>query len=143
MLLTFSKPKFKDLIKNGTKKHTIRADKSDRWKVGNSIQFWNGNPRNTKAKNKPYQFGYGICCEIKKINILHSQNFSTLIIDDEEIETLWVDDCSFRVYSTEYECPVFYQLAKDDGFDSIEKFLEWFNADFEGKLIYWNECVWF
>lgn len=142
MLLTFTKPEFEDLIKDGIKKHTIRADKSNRWEVGNSIQFWRGNPRNTRGKIKPRQFGIGKCSEIKKIQIIHSQNFSTLLIDDKEIETLWVDNSSFRVYSTETDCPVFYQLAKDDGFNSISEFLEWFNTDFEGKLIYWDDCVW-
>lgn len=142
MLLTFSKPQFKDLIKQGIKKHTIRADKGNRWKVGTKIHFWMGNPRNTRGKNKPYQFGEGICSEIRKIQILRSPSFATLLIDDEEIETLWKDDCSFTVYSTEYDCPIFYQLAIDDGFDSISDFLEWFNTDFEGKLIYWKDCVW-
>lgn len=142
MLLTFSKPQFKDLIKQGIKKHTIRADKGNRWKVGTKIHFWMGNPRNTRGKNKPHQFGEGICSEIRKIQILRSPSFATLLIDDEEIETIWKDDDSFRVYSTEADCPIFYQLATDDGFDSISEFLEWFNTDFEGKLIYWKDCVW-
>ena len=67
MLLTFMKPKFEGLIKENIKQHTIRADKSSRWKVGNSIQFWNGNPRNVPAKHKPYQFGTGVCSRIEKI----------------------------------------------------------------------------
>lgn len=142
MLLTFSKPQFKDLIKKGIKKHTIRADKGNRWKVGTKIHFWMGNPRNTRGKNKPHQFGEGICSEIRKIQIVRSPSFATLLIDDEEIETIWKDPNSFRVYSTEYDCPIFYQLATDDGFDSISEFLEWFNTDFEGKLIYWKDCVW-
>ena len=142
MLLTFSKPKFESLIKDEVKIHTIRADKGNRWKVGTKIHFWLGNPRNTRGKNKPYQFGEGICSETKKIQIIHSPNFVSLLIDDEEIETLWVDDKSFRVYSTETDCPIFYQLATNDGFNSMSEFLEWFNTDFEGKLIYWKDCVW-
>ena len=26
----------------------------------------------------------------------------------------------------------------NDGFDSIENFLRWFNKDFEGKIIHWT-----
>ena len=142
MLLTFTKPEFENLIKDGIKKHTIRADKNNRWKVGNSIQFWLGNPRNVHAKNKPHQFGTGVCSETRKIKIIHSPSYVTLLIDDEEIETLWVDDKSFRVYSTETDSPIFYQLSTNDGFNSISEFLEWFNTDFEGKLIYWKDCTW-
>ena len=142
MLLTFSKPKFESLIKDGVKIHTIRADKGNRWKVGTKIHFWRGNPRNTRGKNKPHQFGEGICSETKEIQIIHSPSFVTLLIDDEEIETLWVDDKSFRVYSTETECPIFYQLATNDGFNSISEFLEWFNTDFKGKIIFWKKCTW-
>jgi len=69
MLLTFTKPQFKDLIKQGIKQHTIREDKNNRWKVGNSIQFWLGNPRNVHAKNKPHQFGNGICSRVETIRM--------------------------------------------------------------------------
>lgn len=34
MILTFSRPEFKDKIISGTKTTTIRADKHRRWKVG-------------------------------------------------------------------------------------------------------------
>lgn len=143
MLLTFTKPHFEQSIKDCIKIHTIRADKGNRWKEGMKIHFWLGNPRNTRGKNKPYQFGEGICSETKKTQIIHAPSFVSLLIDDKEIETLWVDDKSFRVYSTESDCPIFYQLATNDGFNSISEFIEWFNTDFEGKLIYWKDCTWF
>lgn len=57
MLLTFSKPQFKNLILDGTKIHTIRLDKTNRWKKGMKIHFWMGNPRN--VKNNPHQFEIG------------------------------------------------------------------------------------
>ena len=34
--------------------------------------------------------------------------------------------------------PKLYKLAINDGFDSIEKFFEWFNKDFTGKIIHWT-----
>jgi hypothetical protein len=31
------------------------------------------------------------------------------------------------------------ELAKNDGFNSIDDFFGWFNTDFKGKLIYWEK----
>ena len=30
-------------------------------------------------------------------------------------------------------------LARNDGFDSIQAFFEWFKEDFEGKIIHWTD----
>ena len=69
MLLTFTKPKFEQLIKDCVKVHTIRADKGSRWQVGTKIHFWRGNPRNTRGKEKPYQFGTGEVSRIEEVKI--------------------------------------------------------------------------
>lgn len=123
MLLTFSKPKFKDLIKQGIKRHTIRKDKHNRWKVGNSIQFWLGNPRNVHAKNKPHQFGTGVCCKVAPISIY--PNNDAIICDGYGLE----------MYEIEY-------LAIHDGFESWEEMKTFFTEDFEGKIIFWKDCIW-
>ena len=67
MILTFSSPDFVEAITAGTKIHTIRLDKTLRWKAGNKIQFWKGNPRNVKSN--PYQFGTGICTKVRIIQL--------------------------------------------------------------------------
>jgi hypothetical protein len=64
MILTYSNPRFKDLILSGEKIHTIREDKTGRWKPGMSIQHWMGNPRNP-SKN-PHQFAKGECKAVQK-----------------------------------------------------------------------------
>lgn len=124
MLLTFTKPKFDGLIKENIKQHTIRADKNNRWKVGNSIQFWIGNPRNVHAKNKPYQFGTGVCSRIEKIEIYPSQN-RIKINDLEATHTSALND-----------------ISVNDGFENWEDMKTFFTEDFVGKLIFWNKTIW-
>lgn len=124
MLLTFTKPKFEALIKENIKKHTIRADKTNRWKVGNTIQFWNGNPRNVHAKNKPHQFGNGVCERISHIEIYPSKN--EIIIE------------GYKYNNTE----VLSKIAINDGFENWEEMKTFFTEDFVGKMIFWKDCVW-
>jgi hypothetical protein len=130
MILTFSNPQFVTRILEGTKIHTIREDKTNRWKVGRKIQFWSGNPRN--VKNKPYQFATGICTEIKEIKIDFC-NEDVLIIGNKfnDIELF----CSFRKLD---------DFAKKDGFDNWDNMKDWFyqkypeGTVFEMKLIHFE-----
>ena len=130
MLLTFTKPEFENLIKDGIKKHTIREDKHNRWKIGNSIQFWMGNPRNVHAKNKPYQFGTGECTRIENVKMLFHK------------EIVWVGTIKLS------SCDELTALAKNDGFSSWEEMKKWFDnpnrREFQGKMIFWNyaKCEW-
>lgn len=124
MLLTFTKPKFEGLIKEKIKLHTIRADKHNRWKVGMKIHFWNGNPRNTRGKNKPYQFGTGIVERIEPIKIYPKQDL--IIISGYEFK-----------HPQELK-----NIAVNDGFENWEEMKEFFTEDFVGKVIIWSECVW-
>lgn len=123
MLLTFSKPQFKDLIKQGIKQHTIRADKGNRWKVGTKIHFWMGNPRNVHAKNKPHQFGTGVCCKVVPISIYPKND--AIICDGYGLSMSEIED-----------------LAINDGFESWEDMKTFFTEDFVGKMIFWKDCVW-
>lgn len=58
MILSFKK-QFLDPIITGSKIHTIRADKPNRWKPGNKIHFatgeklWSENPEECKAQGYP------------------------------------------------------------------------------------------
>lgn len=124
MLLTFTKPKFEGLIKEKIKQHTIRADKHNRWKVGMKIHFWNGNPRNTRGKNKPYQFGAGIVERIEPIKIYPSKDL--IVINGYEFK-----------HPQELK-----NIAVNDGFENWEEMKEFFIEDFVGKVIIWSDCVW-
>lgn len=107
MILTFSNPQFVTRILEGAKIHTIRDDKTNRWKVGRKIQFWSGNPRN--VKNKPYQFASGICTETE--HIILNFRYNTLIISD-------------RYVVMDFE--KLDRFAKKDGFDNWDHMKDWF-----------------
>lgn len=76
MILTFSRPEFKDKIISGTKTTTIRADKTRRWHADRSIQFWMHNPRN-KSKS-PHLFAVGKAISVFQILIYPNENYVCL-----------------------------------------------------------------
>jgi len=122
MILTFSRQSFVHSIIFGRKIHTIREDKTNRWKVGMKIHFWSGNPRN--VKKHPYQFGLGMVKEVLPIEIYPSQNM--VKINRNSIE------------STITEIKLLNRLAINDGFLGWEDMKKWFKFDFKGKIIIWN-----
>ena len=129
MNLSFQ-PQFKNRILGGTKIHTIRADKTDRWKVGNTIHFCTG------LRTKEYNcFEIGECTRIDKIKIEHFEDFVNVYLNEwllGEANHHGLDD----IYQWNNDL---LDLAKNDGFENLESFFEWFNSDFEGKLIHWTE----
>lgn len=130
MLLTFSKTEFEQLIKDCIKIHTIRADKGQRWKVGSKIHFWMGNPRNTKGKNKPYQFGIGEVSRVEKIEMYFA------IHEDWQTDKVYIGNNP--VLKTIDELNL---LAKNDGFENWEQMKLWFdnpNKQYFGKIIFWK-----
>ncbi|MGB5818842.1 MAG: hypothetical protein WBG90_05105 [Saonia sp.] len=102
------------------KLHTIREDKSDRWKVGRNIHFYINS-------RKPNMFLFAPvipCISVQKIKIIHS---------GEKWRPPWVliDGIIQLAYEVE-------TLAKNDGFDSLQDFFSYFNTDFTGKIIHWT-----
>lgn len=126
MILSFSKQVFVTKIFFGTKIHTIREDKHNRWKQGMKIHAWYGNPRN-KNKN-PYQFSLMQCTGMQKI-LIHYNTFNkfTDMIPEISIDGKYLDN-----YGK-------IKLATNDGFDTLGEFCQWFNKDFEGKIIHFTE----
>ena len=101
------------------KLHTIREDKSDRWKAGNNIHFVINN-----RTPKRFQFAPIVkCVSIQKIEIYYPAlaRFPVVLIDCKKLTT---DKCVL--------------LANNDGFDSLYQFFDWFNKDFTGKIIHWT-----
>jgi thymidylate kinase len=117
MILSF-KERFVEPIKNGTKIHTIREDKHNRWKAGMKIHFWKGNPRNV-TKN-PYQFAESVVYKVSNIEIFPSQN--RIQIQDHYFDSR----CALN------------DIARNDGFKLWEEMKEFFPEDFKGKLIFWE-----
>lgn len=117
MLLTFQK-QFVEPIKAGTKIHTIREDKHNRWQVGKKIHFWAGNPRNVQSK--PFDFGVGVVSAVHKIEVYPEKD---LILVNGYPKLLSV-------------------FAVNDGFKNWQDMKAFFKSDFVGKLIVWKDCEW-
>lgn len=104
--------------------HTIRADPNNKWKKNNLIHF----VINNRTKNR-YQFAPVIkVVSIQQIKIWYSYNqknemwnIPNIIIDGKELTKSQI-----------------IELAKNDGFDTLEDFFNYFNADFTGKIIHWT-----
>ena len=121
MILGF-KEQFEMPIKKGTKVHSIREDKHNRWKSGILIHFAKG------VRTKNYiNFMLGQCFSTQKIKIMYNNiqpcgNTLSVSIDDWELSLNEIE-----------------RLAINDGFDSMDDFLNWFDKDFFGKVIHWTD----
>jgi len=131
MILSFSSDVFKERILNKTKIHTIRTDRSERWKRGQTIHFWRGNPRNTKSETKPHQFFECSCSSVQDTSMELDYESDKLIIR--------VDNRTLADSEVE-------QLAFNDGFDNTKQMSDWFFPEpenentFKGRLIHWTKC---
>jgi hypothetical protein len=113
------------------KKHTIRMDSKNRWREGNLIH----SVINNRTANR-YQFAPTIkCTGVQKIEIRHFSDHVEFSIDDKFFGSVFHHGIDM-VY--EYTNCV-RELAINDGFDSIEHFLQWFDKDFTGKIIHWTD----
>lgn len=106
-------------IENGSKIHTIRLDKNNKWGAGRLIHFCTG-LRTTNYK----QYFQKICVSIQIIEIFPKDNEQLIYIDGNLFEK-----SKWNI------------LSKNDGFDSVEDFLKWDswnNKHFKGKIIHWT-----
>ena len=135
MLLTFKKhyddgsaTHFETDIKSGLKKHTIREDAHNRWKAGNKIHFWSGNPRNTHLNPFPFNVeGCDTCISTQEIFIHPDFGpsggiYSFVVVDNRQLSPDEV-----------------LVLALNDGFASARQFYKYFGKDFTGKIIHWTD----
>lgn len=104
---------FKPKIWDGTKSHTIRSRRIPP-KVGENLYLW----WKSRTKDKEY-LGTTVCTKVEPISINPIDR--SVIVEGESL------------------LPVFIELlAKNDGFDSVELFWQYFNEPKEGSLIHWN-----
>jgi hypothetical protein len=99
--------------------HTIREDKKNRWKVGMMIDFFIA----VRHKNM-----YRIA---PRVPVVSEQKIEFKSVDDNHY-CIFIDD---RIL-TEKEI---IQLSVNDGFDTVEDFLNYFDNDFTGKIIHWTD----
>lgn len=123
MILSFKK-QFPDKILSGEKIHTIREDPHGRWVPGRNIHFATG------VRSKKYNcFKEAVCVSVQPIliNYYDIGNFIRrveIVIDGE------------MVLGRDSE--LIKQLAKNDGFNSVDDFFKWFDVDFQGKIVHWT-----
>ncbi|HQU51435.1 MAG TPA: hypothetical protein PK643_00405 [Saprospiraceae bacterium] len=116
------------------KPHTIRADKSNRWKPGNKIHF----VINNRTKDR-FQFAPVVECKsVQKIVITHG--FNGFRYESQ----VWIDSHLFAEYGCSrkdinWNEKGLLKLAQNDGFDSIDAFFDYFDKDFIGKIIHWTD----
>jgi len=132
----FLNTNFEQKILERTKIHTIREDPTDRWKAGNKINFVTG------ARSKNYnEFYLGECYSVQYISIRHSlmngkKHIVVTVGDTPQDPKVLYNGA--RNNPTQHENVL--QLAKNDGFDSIENFFKFFRKDiFVHKLIHWTD----
>ena len=130
MVLSFNQ-NFPEKIINGTKVHTIRQDTTGRWKAGMKIQFATG--ARTKAYN---QFHEAECTGVQDIEIKYTDNRGAvkIYIDGNHLGT-WH---RFMPQRSENVADVL-RLAVNDGFEGVSELLNWFQRDFNGKIIHWTD----
>lgn len=130
-----------DNLPTDQKLHSIRTDKTNRWKPGMKIHF------STGMRTKNYKcFAEGKC-------------ILTQVIEIREMSQVCVDNCytyeeshmfgdrsekflkTFKVIvdGRDLTSDEIDLLAKNDGFETTHDFFRWFNKNFTGKIIHWTD----
>lgn len=126
MIIGF-KPQFEPKIKAKTKIHTIREDKTNRWKAGMAMHMATG------VRTKNYRcFALDKCISTQQIKIVWQQRPC-------KRAAIYIDNMCVGTYTNGYASGLCHLIAKNDGFDCAGDFFRWFNEDFEGKIIHWTD----
>mgnify|MGYP001161907097 FL=1 len=117
--------------------HTIREDKSNRWKVGNKIHF----VINNRQPNR-FQFAPVIeCTGIQYIRIRYFNDYPIVYIGNT------MNGCMPFYWENKnddedrYGVEQMKDLALNDGFKSLDDFFKYFDKDFTGKIIHWTNKI--
>lgn len=112
--------------------HTIRPDPHNRWRPGTKIHF----VINNRTKDR---FQFAPVIEVKSVQEIEITRHGPLA---EIPMTMKYHRVGMKVVIDGglvdgYEMLEF--LALNDGFNSVEDFLKYFNYDFSGKIIHWTD----
>ena len=129
---------FVNKIDDRIKVHSIREDKTNRWKPEILIHLTTG------ARTKNYDcFNELYCVSVQDISIEYPEDkevFSFLVAE----RILKIDEYLYKrvrvnIGGRYVSERIVTQLAYNDGFDSIIDFFKWFNKSFTGKIIHWTD----
>lgn len=124
------------------KLHTIREDLKDRWKPGTKIDFF----INCRQKDM-FRFAPVIpLVSTQKIEFIwkdNTKNLTCLGMSYDKTCTIMIDNRFFgdvllhkgSIVSASDNLPAF---AQNDGFDTLQDLLGYFNKNFTGKIIHWT-----
>lgn len=117
---------FEPKIIHGYKKHTIRIDKCGRWHAGRKIHHCYG------VRTKYFSnFFNNTCSGTQNIEIYHRSGGVFVKIDGSH----FYDSININYKNINN----MLELARNDGFETIEDFFKWFNIDYKGKIIHWTD----
>lgn len=126
------------------KKHSIREDGKNRWKVGQKIHFFINN-------RTPQMFRFAPVVEVKAIQRIKFKYFEdgTVCVSVEDLHhepntvyQLCFYDKTPEGYVKRWNgTNLIEQIAINDGFNNVDDFLSWFCTDFEGKIIHWTNLT--
>lgn len=123
------------------KRHTIRADKKDRWGKGSLIH-----PVINNRTPKRFQFAPVLECKsVQRVDITDishlpkQENIGVVIkcpVNGDIYQLYW----SVKIDGIELDADQIIKLAINDGFDSVDGFFDYFkNGIQNGKLIHWTD----
>lgn len=108
------------------KLHTIRDDSKNRWKAGTKIDFFINCRKADMTRFAPTL----PVVSIQDIMITRNKHGKTMVFIDGKI--FYMQD-----WSVEQKYKMLH-FAHNDGFDTTEEFSEYFDTDFNGKIIHWT-----
>ena len=121
------------------KHHTIREDNTNRWKAGRLIHFVIGNRTKKRFQFAPVIpvistqtifFNYGLTNKfVSCLFKIPKKDLEKPLISTEP--NIFIDERLISKKEAE-------QLAINDGFDSYESFIKYFDREFSGKIIHWT-----
>lgn len=119
------------------KLHTIRKDDKNRWKAGMMIDFF----INARQKDM-FRFAPKIpVISTQRIRIKYttSSGNTPLIYVEVFGETDWKCLDTYNPDLKISSFKIIEKLAINDGFENLEEFFQYFNENFEGKIIHWTD----
>lgn len=110
------------------KLHTIREDKTDRWKPGTKIDFFIN-------CRQPTMFRFAPVLPVVSVQEI---DIKWIGFNTGFRPCIWIDKkLIYDLAGIKEE--LMLELAKNDGFDTVEDFFRYFDKDFKGKLIHWTD----
>ena len=105
--------------------HTIRVDANNRWNENRKIDFFINVRTKLMFQFAPKQW-------VKSVQNIEIEYFNNT--------GKWFKDVVVSIDDRYIDRDEIEKLSKNDGFDSVKDFFDYFNKNFKGKIIHWTNC---